>query len=90
MMNHILYAVAAFQEKPAVTGDVNSGLGYVVAAYAVVWLFIFGYLYSLNRRQAKLRRDIDMMKQEEAERQSASFSSEENQPVSGRGRQVGG
>jgi len=69
MLNQLLLAGLFFQGKPEVTGDVNSGLFYLIAAYAVVWLFIFGYLYSLNRRQSSLRRDIERLKQEEAERE---------------------
>jgi len=69
MLNQLLLAGLLFQGKPEVTGDVNSGLFYLIAAYAVVWLFIFGYLYSLNRRQSSLRRDIERLKQEEAERE---------------------
>lgn len=81
-MNNILYTTILFQEgKPQVAGDVGSGLVYLVAAYAVVWLFIFGYLYSLNRRQARLRQDIDRLKQEEAERQP-SPQPEESRPAS--------
>ncbi|NWJ97833.1 MAG: CcmD family protein [Chloroflexi bacterium] len=38
---------------------------YLALAYGVVWLFIFGYLYSLNRRQNTLRRAIDALKPEE-------------------------
>jgi CcmD family protein len=84
-MSQLLYSEILFQEgKPQVTGDVGSGLIYLVAAYAVVWLFIFGYLYSLNRRQAKLRQEIDRMKQEEAERQEPfqQEQEEESQPAS--------
>lgn len=48
--------------------QVDNGFGFVVAAYAAVWILIFGYIYSLNRRQAKIRRDIEVLKEEEAER----------------------
>jgi CcmD family protein len=68
MLNQVFFSIAA-QEKPVVTGDVGSGLVYLIAACVVVWLFIFGYIYSLNRRQERLRREIELMKQEEAERQ---------------------
>lgn len=59
------------QTTPPLPGQdqVDSGFGYVIAAYAVIWLLIFGYIYSLNRRQARLRHDIEILKAEEAERQ---------------------
>ncbi len=81
MLDLITFAAITLQEDTTkVTGDVGSGLVYLVAAYGVVWLFIFGYLYSLNRRQDKLRRDIEAMKQEEAIRQPDA--SEPSQSVS--------
>ncbi len=51
---------------PPTTEQVNSGLIYVIAAYAVIWLLIFGYLYTIQRRQAQLKREIELLKEEEA------------------------
>ncbi len=65
MLNQLTFYTIIFQDKTQVTGDVNSGLFYLLAAYAVVWLFIFGYLYSLNRRQNRLRHEIDLLQQGE-------------------------
>lgn len=47
--------------------QVDSGLIYVVGAYAAIWLLIFAYLFIMNRRQSQLRREIDYLKQEQLE-----------------------
>jgi CcmD family protein len=44
--------------------QVDSGLIYVIAAYAVVWLLLFGYIFLMSRRQSQLKRDITLVKQE--------------------------
>lgn len=64
MLNQLLFNLMMADEKPVVTGDVGSGLFYLVVAYGIVWLFIFGYLYSLNRRQGRLKQDIERLKRE--------------------------
>ncbi len=87
MLNQILLAALVFQDTSQVTADVNSGLFYLMAAYAVVWLFIFGYLYSLNRRQNRLREEINLLKQAETTREEAV---RENQLDVSNPRQTGG
>lgn len=37
-------------------------LVYVFAAYTVIWLVSFGYLYSIGLRQKRLQREIDALK----------------------------
>lgn len=59
--------------------QVDNGFGFVIAAYAAVWILIFGYIYSLNRRQAKLRRDVEILKEEEAERKEQLRLAQTNQ-----------
>jgi CcmD family protein len=49
------------QTQPAVSPTKN--LNFLFAAYAVVWLLIVGYLFSLSRRQKKLAQEIDSLKQ---------------------------
>jgi CcmD family protein len=76
-----------FMQAAPSKDQVDSGFGFVIAAYAVVWLLIFGYIYSLNRRQTKLRREVDALKQEEAERKQqqaiiSGGSSVETNPTS--------
>lgn len=46
---------------------------YLLAAYAVFWLFTFGFVYYMVNRQQKLEREIHLLKQllddeDEAER----------------------
>lgn len=36
---------------------------YLVAAYSIVWIAIFGYLFSLSRKQSQLWREIDTLKE---------------------------
>jgi len=33
----------------------------MVAAYALIWAFVFGYIFWLFRRQEKLRRDVEAL-----------------------------
>ena len=50
---------------PPTAEQVSSGLGYVIAAYAVVWLVIFAYLFTIHRRQTQLKREIELLREEE-------------------------
>ena len=47
-------------------------LEYLVGAYTVVWLVLFGYLVVLSRKQRQLRRDIDLLKAESEDSQKRS------------------
>lgn len=38
-------------------------LGYLFAAFAVIWFGIFAYLLVLIQKQRQLRRDIDWLKE---------------------------
>ncbi len=67
------------QAKPS-ADQVESGFIYVIAAFTVVWLFIAAYLFWLNRRQENLQREVDLLRQEEAERQS-QLQSQTTQPA---------
>lgn len=62
-----LYDLIA-QAKPT-SDQVESGFIYVIAAFMAIWFMIAGYLFWLNRRQENLRREVEMLRQEEAERQ---------------------
>jgi CcmD family protein len=42
-------------------------LSYLFFGYAVIWIFLFGYLYSLSRRERDLRRDVERLKAEREE-----------------------
>ncbi len=37
-------------------------LSYLFAGYAVVWLLLFGYLFSITRRQKQIEKEIQMLK----------------------------
>lgn len=39
-----------------------SRMGYLLLAYSITWLVIFGYTLALGRRQAKLEREIAALK----------------------------
>jgi CcmD family protein len=49
------------QTTPASSPTKN--LGFLFAAYFIVWLLIVGYLFSLSRRQKKLTQEIEALKQ---------------------------
>ncbi|MDQ7054713.1 MAG: CcmD family protein [candidate division KSB1 bacterium] len=37
-------------------------LGYLFAGYAVVWLLLFGYMFSIAKRQKQLEKEIELLK----------------------------
>lgn len=38
-------------------------MGFMYAAYSVVWVVIFGYLLILGKRQSNLKKEIEFLKQ---------------------------
>ncbi|WML47561.1 CcmD family protein [Neobacillus sp. PS3-34] len=38
-------------------------MNFLYGAYSVIWLIIFGYMMILGRRQAKLKKEIEFLKQ---------------------------
>ncbi|MCK4273785.1 MAG: CcmD family protein [Dehalococcoidales bacterium] len=38
-------------------------LGYLLAAYTVIWAVVFGYILYVQRKQRRLQRQIDMLKE---------------------------
>lgn len=50
-----------FQAAPS--SSPNKNLGFLFAAYFIVWLLIVGYLFSLSRRQKKLAQEVESLKQ---------------------------
>ncbi len=38
-------------------------LGYLFAAFTIVWAVIFGYVFSLSRKQRQLRLELDSLKE---------------------------
>jgi CcmD family protein len=50
-------------QQTAQASSSNKNLGFLFAAYLVVWLLIVGYLFSLSRRQKRLAQEIETLKQ---------------------------
>lgn len=44
-------------------------LDYLVAAYTIVWVALSGYVFSLSRRQRRLWREIDSLREKIKERE---------------------
>ena len=40
-------------------------LSYLFAVFTIVWVLIFGYIFSLSRKQRHLQHEIDMLKSRE-------------------------
>jgi CcmD family protein len=38
-------------------------LGYLFAAYTIIWAVVFGYVVLMQRRQRALQKQIDIMRQ---------------------------
>ncbi len=38
-------------------------LSYLLAAFAIVWAVVFGYVLSLLQKQRQLRRELDLLKE---------------------------
>ncbi|MBI5166741.1 MAG: CcmD family protein [candidate division NC10 bacterium] len=38
-------------------------LGYLFAAYSLVWVLLFGYLYRLSGKARELRRELDSLRE---------------------------
>jgi CcmD family protein len=36
-------------------------LGYLLAAYSIIWAVVFGYILFLRRKQRRLQRQIDLL-----------------------------
>jgi CcmD family protein len=40
-------------------------LGYLLAAYTVIWAVVFGYVLFMQRKQRRLQRQIDLLRNSE-------------------------
>ncbi len=45
-------------------------LSYLFFGFAVVWIFLFAYVYSLSRRERDLQNEIERLKAERREEQA--------------------
>lgn len=50
------------------SGDPNKNLDFLFAGFAVVWILLLGYVFSLMRRQKRLEADIATLKQMQQEK----------------------
>ena len=46
-----------------------ANLGFLLAAFIIVWLVLFGYVWFIARRQARLNREIAVLREELERRQ---------------------
>lgn len=42
-------------------------LSYLFAAFSIVWAVLFGYLFTISRRQRELRRELDSLREREGD-----------------------
>lgn len=53
-------------------------MGYLIAAYSIIWVVIFGYVFYLFHKQRKLRRQMDLFKNSIVEQPNRSVSEASN------------
>jgi CcmD family protein len=51
-------------------------LGYLLAAYTVIWAVVFGYVLFMQRKQRALQRQIDRLRESE-EKSKRHYNDEE-------------
>lgn len=59
----IVISLSGFVAQTSGASSPSKNLGFLFAAYVIVWLLIVGYLVSLSRRQKRLSEEIEMLKQ---------------------------
>lgn len=59
----------AFGQGKSSNSTERTFLPYVFGVYTLVWLAFFGYAFFINRRQRELRREIDELRKQQAEKQ---------------------
>ncbi|MCL2706884.1 MAG: CcmD family protein [Dehalococcoidia bacterium] len=45
----------------------GENLWYLFAAYSIIWLAVFGYVFVLIRREKAIRRDIAILKEKQGQ-----------------------
>ena len=38
-------------------------LGYLIAAYTIIWVAVFGYIFALARKLRKVAREVNMLRE---------------------------
>lgn len=44
--------------------------GYIFAAYTIIWVVLFGFVLAMINRQARVRREIDRLKESIKDKES--------------------
>lgn len=65
-----LFPLAALAQDGG-AGAPKTFLPYVFAVYTVTWAAFFGYAFYMARRQRELRREIDELRQQQADKGAA-------------------
>jgi CcmD family protein len=55
--------------------DTIQNFEYLFAAYAILWVIIFGYFFYLTRQLGDLRREVNALREERTSRDSGSDES---------------
>ena len=55
--------------------DTIQNFEYLFAAYAILWVVIFGYFFYLTRQLGDLRREVNALREERTSRDSGSDES---------------
>ena len=55
--------------------DTIQNFEYLFAAYAILWVIIFGYFFYLTRQLGDLRREVNALREEHTSRDSGSDES---------------
>jgi len=45
--------------------------GYILAAYTVIWVVLLGFVLAMVNRQAKLRREMERLKEQVKDKESS-------------------
>ncbi len=77
----MMYYLNIIIAQTKISNDQSDGFGYVIAAFIAVWLFIAAYLFWLNRRQESLRREVEMLREEQLKAPDLQFQAEELTPA---------
>ena len=63
--------------------DSIQNFDYLFAAYAILWVVIFGYFFYLMRQLGDLRREVNALREERAESDSVPPAGSETGPATG-------
>lgn len=58
--------------------DSIQNFDYLFAAFAILWVVVFGYFFFITRQLADLRREVNALREERAQHDSASSTGAES------------